>query len=239
MPTTILQNGTVLAYDEASASIKVLRRANLVVEGDRIAAILDAGASTDNNYPDAEIIDVTGQIVSPGFVNTHCHMWQTAYRTLGPDITLAQYFGWVSQIASNIQEWGPKDVYISSLEGYIEGINAGVTSYLEHAHNNWQEQVMENGLQASLDSGARIWWCYHPMRRDNFPDDEQHQILKRLKNDLPQSEGLVRLGLAMDGLDHMSAADIQRAKQLARDLQAEALTAHYLGGPWPCKYLTW
>ncbi|KAK4934757.1 hypothetical protein LTR10_024061 [Elasticomyces elasticus] len=222
MSKVILRNGTVLAYDENSASIKVLRRASVVVEGDRIAAILDADSSKDNNHSEAEIVDVTGHIVAPGLVNTHCHMWQTAYRTLGPDITLAQYFS-----------WGPKDVYIGSLEGYIEGINAGVTSFLEHAHNNWQEQVVENGLKAAQDSGARIWWCYHPFDRDNFPLDEQYRILKNLKSETRNSGDLVRFGLAMDGLDSMSDGSIQQAKQLARELEAEALTAHYLGGPWP------
>ncbi|KAI1622182.1 hypothetical protein EDD37DRAFT_637256 [Exophiala viscosa] len=233
MSATILRNGTVLAYDEDSASIKVLRKASVVIEGDRIAAILDTDASKDNSYPQAEVIDVTGQIVSPGLVNTHCHMWQTAYRTLGPDVTLAQYFGWVSQRASNIQEWAPEDVYVSSLEGYIEGINAGVTSYLEHAHNNWTQAVMKIGLKAALDSGARIWWCYHPINRDNFPINEQYRTLKSLKSEFPKADDLVRMGLAIDGLDSMSEGDVQQAKQLARELEAEVLTAHYLGGPWP------
>jgi len=107
---------------------------------------------------------------------------------------------------------------------------------LEHAHNNWEQSVMDNGLKAALDSGARIWWCYHPMDRDNFPIDEQYRTLKNVKSELPKPDDLVRIGLAIDGLDGMSEGDIQQAKQLARELEAEVLTAHYLGGPWPCKH---
>jgi cytosine/adenosine deaminase-related metal-dependent hydrolase len=35
-------------------------------------ATVDAG--------DAEIVDVRGRVVMPGFVDTHRHTWQTAFR---------------------------------------------------------------------------------------------------------------------------------------------------------------
>jgi cytosine/adenosine deaminase-related metal-dependent hydrolase len=31
--------------------------------------------------PDATIVDTTGQIVAPGFVDTHRHAWQAQIRT--------------------------------------------------------------------------------------------------------------------------------------------------------------
>ena len=37
----------------------------------------------------------------------------------------------------------PEDVYMSCLEGYPEGLRAGVMSYVEHAHNNWSAGVLE------------------------------------------------------------------------------------------------
>lgn len=51
----------------------------------------------------------------------------------------------------------PDDVYISSLEGYLEGLHGGVTSYVEHAHNNWNAAVVEPGFNAAVNSGARDW----------------------------------------------------------------------------------
>ncbi|KAK5196793.1 hypothetical protein LTR72_001786 [Exophiala xenobiotica] len=233
MGTKVLKNGTVLAFDDKSATVKVLPQAHIVIENDHITAILEPHETQENVFSSAEVLDVSGLIVSPGFVNTHCHTWQTAYRTLCPDITLAQYFGWVSQRAANIDEWGGQDIYISCLEGYLEGINAGITSYVEHAHCNWGEQVMKSAFEGAIDSGARIWWCYHPVARAGFGAERQVEILQELRNKPSQQDDLIRLGLAVDGLDGMSAAEIQQTKKAAIDIKAEALTSHYLGGPWP------
>ena len=38
-------------------------------------------------------IDATGDIVIPGFIDTHRHTWETSIRTCAPDYTLVAYFG--------------------------------------------------------------------------------------------------------------------------------------------------
>ncbi|KAL4936090.1 hypothetical protein BDV06DRAFT_228208 [Aspergillus oleicola] len=233
MTPKILKDGTVLTFDEATQSIRVLRRASILIVDGRIAAIeeqcdnLSAPAGT-------EIVDVSGKIVSPGFVNTHVHMWQTAYRSMGPNVTLSEYFGWVSQASPMAQAaFKPDDIYISSLEGYLEGIHAGVTSYVEHAHNNWSQQVMEAGYRAAADSGARIWWCYDVAGRDNFQTDSQWAALENL---LQPTQPLVLPGLSLDGLGSILKGD-GTARDFIRDkaakLNLQALTVHHLGGPWP------
>lgn len=124
----LLRNGTVLSFDDASQSIKVLHNTSILIKGDKIAAIgkdLDAPADT-------EIIDVSERIVAPGMINTHTHLWQTAFRTMGPNTTLAEYFTIASQFSSAIKLFSAQDIYVSCLEGYYEGLNGGVTSFLEH-----------------------------------------------------------------------------------------------------------
>ncbi|KAL4732964.1 hypothetical protein BDV11DRAFT_214594 [Aspergillus similis] len=233
MTPKILKDGTVLTFDEGSQCIRVLRRASILVEDGRIAAIEEQ--CDDLPAPvGAEIVDVSGKIVSPGFVNTHVHMWQTAYRSMGPNINLSQYFGWVSQASPMAQAaFTSDDIYISSLEGYLEGIHAGVTSYVEHAHNNWSAEVMESGYRAAAECGARIWWCYDVAGRDNFPTDSQWAALERL---LKTTQPLVLPGLSLDGLGSILKGD-GTARDFIRDkaarLNLQALTVHHLGGPWP------
>lgn len=61
----ILRNGTILT---AAAKGEVLTATDILIENGVIAAI-GKGLERDG----AEIIDVTGRIVMPGFVDTHRH----------------------------------------------------------------------------------------------------------------------------------------------------------------------
>ena len=56
-----------------------LRHADILVEGKEIKAI---GKDLKSQYPDVVIdkeIDATGMIITPGFVNTHHHTWQSSH----------------------------------------------------------------------------------------------------------------------------------------------------------------
>lgn len=151
----VMKDGTVLTFEDTTQSIRVLPKASVLIVNDRIAAISD---NPDFAIPEnAETIDVNGKIVSPGFVNTHIHTWQTVYRTIGPNVFLSQYFEWLGHMSPVTAAFTPDDVYISSLEGYLEGLHGGVTSYVEHAHNNWNAAVVEPGFNAAVNSGARDW----------------------------------------------------------------------------------
>ncbi|KAJ0415130.1 hypothetical protein BJY00DRAFT_267962 [Aspergillus carlsbadensis] len=234
MPSKILKDGTVLAFDQASQSIRVLRKASILIENDRISAIEEDFEAL--SAPEGvEVVDVSGKIVSPGFVNTHVHMWQTVYRTLGPNVTLSQYFGWVSQASEGARAaFTPEDIHVSSLEGYLEGLNSGVTSCVEHAHNNWSAPVMESGYRAAIEGGARVWWCYDVSPRPDFSVDEQWAAYEGLGQDESQR---VLPGLSLDGLAWTYLNGDGKGLELVREkketLNLQALTLHQLGGPWP------
>ncbi len=215
MSTKVLKNGTVLAFDETTESINVLRDTSVLITDGKIATITD---DLDNlsTPQDAEIIDVSGKIVSPGFVDTHRHMWQTAYRTLAPNPTVASYFLWLGQFSAGKDAYEPEDIYISSLAGLCDALNGGVTSLVEHAHNNWTENIVEAGLNAAVDSGARMWWCYDPHHRDSFPYEEQLKAWKDIVARHRTKPSLVSLGIAYDDLEAASQEDVDNMKALVR-----------------------
>lgn len=200
----LLKNGTVITFDNTTETIKVLPKASILIVNDRIAAI------TENDDPplpeNTTVIDVHGKIITPGFINTHIHMWQTVYRSMGPNVTLAEYFSWVSQRSPATALFTPDNIHTSCLEGYMEGLHAGVTSFVEHAHNNWSAGAVEPGLDAAVQSGARVWWCYDVMQRDGFSRSEQWEALERVGR-LIGPDSLVQMGLAVDGLSGFFGGD--------------------------------
>jgi cytosine/adenosine deaminase-related metal-dependent hydrolase len=255
MSSKLLKNGTVITFDNATNSIKVIQRASILIVDDHITAI--AENADDISTPlDAEIVDVEGKIVSPGFVNTHVHMWQSVFRTLAPDIILAQYFDWLSQMsATATKAFTADDVYISCLEGYLEGLNAGVTSYVDHAHNNWKSEVVKPGYQAAVNSGARVWWCYDvTANNESFPEMQQWKTFGSIAEE--PSPSRIQLGLSLDGLAgefltdtevHLNnLKDATRYAQIlwslsecantcSRKMNLTAITMHHMAGPWPRK----
>lgn len=199
MGLKILRGGTVIAFNDTTQKVEVVREASVLIKDDRITAI--APDAEIESPEDAEIINVHGKIVSPGFINTHVHMWQTVFRTLGPNITLAQYFsGWLNQFApSTVAAFKPQDIYVSCLQGYMEGLSGGVTSYLDHAHNNWAPEMTKPGYDAAKDSGARVWWCYDVRNLENYPFERQWEALSDIAANIPSS-ALVQPGISLDVL---------------------------------------
>jgi cytosine/adenosine deaminase-related metal-dependent hydrolase len=210
MASKLFKDATILSFDDETGSIKVLRNASLLVVGDKIAALGD-----NVEVPsDADTIDASGKILIPGFINTHSHMWQSAYRTMAPNTTLAGYFISYGQYSPAIASFSPEDVYISCLEGYIEGLNGGVTSYVEHAHYSSAIDAVKQQYEATVDSGARVYWCFAVEDREQCSAEDQLNYMRELNK--RGQDKLVSLGLAWDGMGRAEAEDRERMKKVAK-----------------------
>ncbi|WP_336207319.1 amidohydrolase family protein [Nonomuraea sp. LPB2021202275-12-8] len=121
----VLRGGTVLPMD---ARRQVLAGADVLVEGDRIAAV---GPALQVPEGTAEI-DATGGIVMPGMIDTHRHMWQTAIRGYGADWTLTQYFVWFYLEHGKL--FRPEDVHAGNVLAAVEALDAGVTTVVDWSH---------------------------------------------------------------------------------------------------------
>ncbi|HZX04764.1 MAG TPA: 8-oxoguanine deaminase, partial [Kribbella sp.] len=65
---------------------------HVVAEGNRLVAVGPGPAPT---YDDARVVDGRGCLVTPGFVNTHQHLYQWVTRGLAADATL---FEWLTTL---------------------------------------------------------------------------------------------------------------------------------------------
>lgn len=85
--TILLQNGLVIEHGEQD-SVQVVDNTDiLIVDG----IIKEVGKSI-KPPPHAKVVDCSNKIISPGFINTHHHLWQTQLKGYGTDHCWLEYF---------------------------------------------------------------------------------------------------------------------------------------------------
>ncbi|KAH8811359.1 putative chlorohydrolase family protein [Xylogone sp. PMI_703] len=224
----------VISFDSETGRVKVLHDTSILVTGDKIASIFSSSLKK-KIPPNTEVIPSQGKIITPGFVDTHRHLWQTALKTLGSNTTLAEYFHRYSEFAVPKTLYTPEDVYLGQLTGIHESLNAGVTSILDHAHHTWSHETAGAGLEASVDSGARVWWAFafHNLDPSPFTREAQVESFLELSRHGPQHKSkTVSFGISYDAWTLDDAASVQQIIDLANSEKVAAVTTHYLGGPW-------
>ncbi|MEV7072319.1 amidohydrolase family protein [Streptomyces sp. NPDC093990] len=146
---TLLRAGHVLSMDPG---IGDLPRGDVLIEDGRIAAV-DREINAD-----AEVLDMTGRIVIPGFVDTHRHTWEASIRNVAPDATLDDYF--VDILDTFAPLYTPDDVYAANLAGALECLNAGITTLVDWSHINNTPEHPDAAIRALTEAGIRAQYAY-------------------------------------------------------------------------------
>ncbi|KAL2950608.1 hypothetical protein AAZX31_20G234000 [Glycine max] len=154
---SVLHGGMIITMDEEQ---RVYRDGGIVVEHDKIKAI---GQSADilAEFSDVadSIVDLSGHILLPGFINTHVHSSQQMARGIADDVDLMTWLHeriWPYE--SNMSE---QDSYLSTLLCGIELIHSGVTCFAEAGGQHVSGMARAVGLlglracltQSTMDSG--------------------------------------------------------------------------------------
>jgi cytosine/adenosine deaminase-related metal-dependent hydrolase len=99
------------------------------------------------------VIDASGLVVLPGFVDTHRHLVQAPMRGSGADLTLGVY---LSEVLPRMV-LTPAEVRAAVLLGAVEAVNAGVTTVLDWGHAGAApaevEALLESGIRAVFGHG--------------------------------------------------------------------------------------
>lgn len=140
---TYLKNGYIVTM---GADETVYDGGGVLVDGENIAAVGKIDPALVS--PDAEVIDLQGKYVLPGFVNTHVHTSQQISRGVGDDV---DFITWLHKrmwpYESNMTE---EDSYVSTLMTALELIRSGVTSFAEPGG-----QFVSGMARATKESGLR------------------------------------------------------------------------------------
>jgi len=181
----LIRGGCVISSDP---HIGDFEEADVLIENSSIVEIRPEIDSNSNPY----VIDASGMIVMPGFVDTHRHMWQGALRNILPDGLLEDY---VESILGARSGYRPDDVYIGNLASALGAINAGVTTVLDWSHIGNSPEHTDAAIEALQDSEIRAVYAFGGGAGgpDNqFPDD-----IQRLRSEYFTSDDqLLTLALA-------------------------------------------
>ena len=221
MGKILLKGGTVLSVDP---QVGDLPTGDVLIDGDTIAGVepsIDA---------DAEVVDCTGRVVIPGFVDTHRHTWEAAIRNCAPNATLDDYF--VEVLDTFAPLYRPEDVHASNVAGSLECLNAGITTLVDWSHiNNTPEHpdaavqgLQETGIRAlyaygSANTSIEKYWYFSP---EAIPGDD----VRRIRDTYFSSDsGLLTMGLATRGPGFTQDQVVQSEWGLARELSIP-ITVH-------------
>ncbi|KAJ3537584.1 hypothetical protein NM208_g6246 [Fusarium decemcellulare] len=229
---TIIEAATVIVYDEDADSFKSLPNTSVLIAGDTIAAIFP----TDENQSipdDAERVDARGKIISPGFIDTHHHGWQTAYKTLAADSHIAEFFVRYGWAGTCYDDFTPEDVYLGHLISQYEMLDAGTTSVLEHALASFNQETADAYLRGSLETGLRTWFAFaiqdYSRSRKDFPGTmEQIKMFHELRKEPKLANSNVCLGIGYDGW-RFDSETTDAVVSLIRSGDVAVVTSHFSG----------
>jgi 5-methylthioadenosine/S-adenosylhomocysteine deaminase len=191
----------------------------VLIEDDRIAAAGKVDPALVK--PGAEVIELNGRYVLPGFVNTHVHTSQQLSRGVGDDI---DFISWLHKrmwpYESNMNE---EDSYVSTLMTCLELIRSGVTSFAEPGGQfvaSMARGVGEAGLRAKLaksvmDCGDGLPAVWVKTTEEELA--EQQEDFRRFNN---TADGRIQVWFGLRTIFNNSDKLILRTKELADSLGA-------------------
>ncbi|WP_226470319.1 amidohydrolase family protein [Luteimonas panaciterrae] len=182
-----------------------LEKADVLLEDGRIVQVgkkLPASGAT--------VIDASGKIVMPGFVDTHTHLWQSMIRDCGTDQTVV---GWLSACMRDVgPRMTPEQTYAAVRLSIFDAITTGVTTVTDWSHA-FNAGFANADLRALTDSGLRFVfaYCFDPAQEGN---------IRRVKQEVIDHNPLAHLqlcGIARSGNEAVLAGMVRLADELGVD----------------------
>ena len=152
-----------MSFILADACLVTVNRANdiyehgsVLVREDRIAEIGSKAELTAND-PGAEVIDCASNILMPGMVNTHTHLFQTLLKGPGDDMVLKDWFTRMTGPAA--VELTAPDIHAAAMHGCVELIRSGVTTLVEFMYAHPRPGLTRAVIDAYETTGMRGFVC--------------------------------------------------------------------------------
>ena len=224
----VIRGGSVMSLDP---KVGDFAQADVLVEGKKITAVgpnLQVGT-------DAAVIDASGRIVMPGFIDTHHHQFETALRSFLADGVLINdgsgtpagtttYYEYI--LLKFAPVYRPEDVYINELFGGLSQLDDGVTTVHDVSQIHHTPQHSDAAIQALFDTGRRAAFGYFEGAGSNGPSYAYPQDATRIYGQyFTSTDQLVTM--IMGGEVYLGDAIYEQSWKIGRRLGLQ-IAAHIL-----------
>ncbi len=117
--------------------------------------IEQVGTSAELPQTADEIIDAAGQLVMPGLVNTHHHMYQSLTRVI-PGAQNVELFSWLTNLYPIWSNLSSEMVHVSTLTAMSELILSGCTTSSDHLYIYPNDCRLDDSIEAAQRIGMRF-----------------------------------------------------------------------------------
>jgi len=155
MARTLFRNFDFVATMDTER--REIRGGSVLVDGNVIRAVSDGAAALDAD----RVIDGRGQVLLPGFVNTHHHLYQTLFRNV-PGASDRKLFDWLVFLYERWKGLDDEAVRISAAVGCSELLLSGATTTSDHFYlfPRGYPDIFDAEVEGGMMSGIR----FHPCR---------------------------------------------------------------------------
>jgi cytosine/adenosine deaminase-related metal-dependent hydrolase len=230
-----IKNGTIITIDPNRG---VLKNCDVLIS-DHV--ITDVGPDLSSKATSEHIvIDATNAIISPGFVDTHRHTWQTQLRTVTSDHILTGYFLHIRCIYGSCYD--PNDAYLGNYCGALESIDNGITFLIDHSHIMNSPDHADAAVRGLRDAKIRGVFCYGLYANPPWPGsvmdaeretktpkwrfDDAKRVRTAHFNEEQAPTDLLRFGFAPAEIEREGIDDAAKEVAFGRSLGAAIVTGH-------------
>ena len=160
MKRTLYKNADwIITMDEARTRY---RHGDLLIEGNQIKAVgTDLEKSLAGTVDIDEVVDASGRVILPGFVNTHHHTWQTLIRNIKATQGL-RLEPWLTTMYEIYKDLNTDVARAGIYASLGDGLKTGVTTSndLWYPHPVGVTGLVDAEIEAARELGIR----FHPVR---------------------------------------------------------------------------
>ena len=152
MSTILIKNA--LAVATMNDSQEEFSGGHILIENGVIKSL---GPDTPDILAD-KTIDATGMVITPGFINTHHHLYQTLTRNI-PLMQDQPLFSWLSNHYEVWRELTTEAVAVSTKTGLLELMKTGVTTSSDHLYlfpSKASPELIDTEIEAAKELGIRF-----------------------------------------------------------------------------------